>query len=209
LKRLVLIFVALVAVGLPGAARAQDATPSIEGDVPGPEECTVEPMSLDRLAQLVATPVPEPVASPEASPTPFAMPEGQPADEATVAEITAAVRQFIACINAGDYARLLALYSDRAIAEIVLAPIGGQATAQEILDSLGAPQVLPDDQRTVLIRIEEVRVLPDGRVAALIFGDDRSNPRPPGPALVYFVEIEGRWLVDGFIPTEDIVTSEP
>jgi hypothetical protein len=209
LKRLALIGVALIALVVPAVARAQDATPVPSPDVPAPEECTVEPISEEHLAQLVATPVPEGMATPEASPTPFAMPEGTPADEATITEITAAVRQFIACINAGDLPRVLALYSDRAIVEIFLAPIGGQATAREILDQLGAPQVLPEDQRTVLIRVDEVRVLPDGRVAALIFGDDRSNPRPPGPALVYFVKVEGRWLIDGFVPTEDIVTAEP
>jgi hypothetical protein len=196
-------------VGSPAAGGPPPATPTVEGDVPSPEECTVEPISLERLAQLVATPVPEPVASPEASPTPFAMPEGRPADNATVAAITATIREYIACINAGDLARVLALYSDRAIVELLGLPAGGEATAQEILDSLGTPQVVPDDQRTVLIRIDEVLVLPDGRVAALILGDDRANPRPPGPALVYFVEIEGRWMIDGFIPTEDIVTSEP
>ena len=208
MKRLALTVFALVALALPTAARAQDATPAAGGDVPAPEECTIEPISVDHLTQLLGTPVPEVVATPAASPTPFAMPEGTPADEATVAEITAAVRQFIACLNAGDLPRVLALYTDRAIVELFLAPIGGEATAQQILDALGAPEVVPEDQRTVLISVDDVRVLPDGRIAALITGDDRSNPRPAGPALIFFVEVDGRWLVDGFIPTEDIVLTE-
>jgi hypothetical protein len=215
LKRLAILVVALAALATPLVARAQDATsvasPTANPLAPAPEECTVEPISVERLTLLIATPVPavQPQASPVGSPTPFAMPEGQEADEATIAAITAAVREYIACVNAGDYARALALYSDRALRDLLGEAFANGATAQQILDSLGTAQPLPDDQRTLIYGIDDVRVLPDGRVAALVIGDDLAKPNPPGPALIYLVQVDGRWLVDGFVPTEEIVTPTP
>jgi hypothetical protein len=217
LKRLAFLVVAVAALALPLGARAQDATPvaSPVGSpfAPGPEECTVEPISLERLTQLMGTPVPVAIVdvagTPVGSPTPFAMPEGQPADEATVAAITAAVREYVACLNAGDTARVLALYSDHGLQVILADLIAGGATPQQILGSFGTPQPLPDDQLNLLYGVDDVRVLPDGRVAALIVGDNLAEPGPPGPALLYYVQVDGRWLVDGFVATEEIVTPTP
>lgn len=215
MSRLAILAVAIAALAMPLVARAQNGTPAAGPAatplVPAPEECTVAPISLAHLSQLIATPVAtvEPVASPAGSPTPFAMPQGQEADRATVAAITAAVREYIACVNAGNYARALALYSDHGLRDLLGKAFAGGATAQQILDALGTPQPLPPDKRTVIYGIKDVRVLPDGRVAALVIGDDLSKPNPPGPALIYFVKVGGRWLIDGFIPTEQIVTPTP
>jgi len=221
LKRLAFLMVAFVALAVPLVARAQDATPVASPEatpvatslVPAPEECTVEPISVERLSRLMAAPDASPIteteASPFASPAPFVMPEGQEADAATTAAITAAVREYVACVNAGDYARVMALMSDRLIRELFAVPLASGATPQEILDQLGSAQPLPENQRTLIYGVDDVRVLPDGRVAALVVGDDLSKPGPPGPALFYFVQLDGRWLVDGFVPTEEIVGSTP
>jgi hypothetical protein len=93
--------------------------------------------------------------------------------------------------------------------EYLAGAIAGGSTAQQILDGLPPAQPLPADQRTLIYGIDDVRVLPDGRVAALVIGDDLSKPNPPGPALIYFVEVDGRWLGDGFVSTEEIVTPSP
>ncbi|HEY7032163.1 MAG TPA: nuclear transport factor 2 family protein [Thermomicrobiales bacterium] len=215
MKRLVIVVVAVAALAAPLLVRAQEATPvgspTANPLAPAPEDCTVEPISLDRLTPLIATPVPavEPAASPVGSPTPFAMPEGRQADEATVSAITAAVHEYFACVNAGDYARAFALFSDDLLREYLAGAIAGGSTAQQILDGLPPAQPLPADQRTLIYGIDDVRVLPDGRVAALVIGDDLSKPNPPGPALIYFVEVDGRWLGDGFVSTEEIVTPSP
>lgn len=215
MKRLALLLVAVAAFTIPVVARAQNATPvaSPVGSpfAPAPEECTVEPLTIDRLTQLMGTPVAGVAtdASAEASPTPFVMPEGQEADEATVAAITAAAREYIACLNAGDYARALALYSDRGLRDLFAEAIANGATAQQILDSLGTAQPLPQDQQNLLYGVDDVRVLPDGRIAALIIGDNLAEPGPPGPALIYYVQVDGRWLIDGVVRTPDIVTPAP
>ena len=101
----------LLVVGDPGA-RAQEGTPAAGHDAPAAAECTVAPRSEDELRALfheaAATPV---LDSSElaASPTPAIAPTGDPADEQTVAEVSATWRQFIACITAGDQARMFAL----------------------------------------------------------------------------------------------------
>src|SRR5215208_6601136 len=107
--RLLAIIVALfslLVVVAPGV-RAQSGTPAAD--------CTVAPRSEDELRALfreaAATPIP---ASLElaASPTPAIAPTGAPADEQTVTEVSATWREFIACISAGDQARLFALFSE-------------------------------------------------------------------------------------------------
>lgn len=225
MKSLAVMFVVLAGiVGLMGratflTASAQDATPVAVSLAPSPEECTVEPITVERLAAVMggdasaspeatpALPEVETEVTPVASPSVFTMPEGTPVDEATAAAISAAVRVYMACINAGDYARLLSLYSDSGLRQLLGNVIGQGFTAEDVVSSFGTPQPLPDDQTTLLFGIDTILALPDGRVAALVIGDDQSNPGPPGPALIYFVQVDGEWLVDGFIRTEEIVGS--
>jgi hypothetical protein len=210
---LVIVAAAFAALAAPLVARAQDATPVVGSLAPAPEECTVAPITAERLNLVIAgasaTGTPEAVAeaSPIASPTAFTMPEGTPADEATYTAISAAVREYIACINAGDVAKALALYSDTGLSDILAGAIAQGATGEQILASFGTPAPLPPDQVTRLYGIDAIVIMPDGRAAALVIGDDLTKPSPPGPALIYFVQVNGAWLVDGFIPTEQIVTS--
>src|SRR5829696_5692116 len=113
--RLLAIVVALcsfVAIGVSGVG-AQDGSPVADLDAPAPAECTVQPRSTDELRALfrevAATPV---LDSPIASPGPAVAPTGAPADEQTVAAVNATWRQYIACINRGDQARMFALVSN-------------------------------------------------------------------------------------------------
>lgn len=213
MKYVILVIVAIAALATPLVARAQEATPVVGSLAPAPEECTVAPITVERLNLVIsgagATGTPEAVveASPVASPTAWAMPEGTPADEATFAAVSAAVREYIACINAGDVAKVLALYSDAGLADILAGAIAQGATGEQILASFGTPSPLAPDQVTRLYGIDAIVITPDGRAAALVIGDDLTKPSPPGPALIYFVQVNGAWLVDGFVPTEQIVTS--
>jgi hypothetical protein len=217
-KYLALVIFAISALATPLVARAQDATPVATSLAPAPEECIVEPITAERLnlvfagADTSGTPevgAPEVVtaASPVASPSTFTMPEGTPADEGTFAAVSAAVREYIACINAGDFAKVLALYTDAGLRELLADAIAQGVTGDQVLASFGTPSPLPPDQVTLLYSIDAIVILPDGRAAALVVGDDLTKPNPAGPALIYFVQVDGQWLVDGFVPTEEIVTS--
>ena len=73
-------------------------------------ECTVAPRSEDELrARSSARPRQHLSSTPFEAATPAIAPMGDPADEQTVAEVRATWRQFIACITAGDQARMFAL----------------------------------------------------------------------------------------------------
>ena len=134
------------------------------------------------------------------------MPEGTPADEATFAAVSAAVREYIACINAGDSAKVLALYTDDGLRALLADAIAAGYTGEDVIASFGTPAPLPADQVTLLYGIDQVVILADGRAAALVVGDDLTKPGAPGPALIYFAPVNGEWLVDGFVATEAIVT---
>jgi hypothetical protein len=180
-----------VMVGAPDAG-AQDGSPVASPDVPAAAECTVQPRSTDELRALfrevAATPV---LDSPQASPTPAVPPTGAPADEQTVAAINATWRQFIACVNRGDQARMFALYSDDMVRRQFVVDIAFGVTEDALFAYLAAtPVPIPPDQSAPFIPVADVRVLSDGRVAVIGPGDQgRGDVR-------IFVKEGDRWLLD-------------
>jgi hypothetical protein len=181
----------LLMAGAPGAV-AQEGTPAAGRDVPSAAECTVEPRSEDELRALfreaAATLI---LDSPEASPTPAVPPTGDPADAQTVAEISASWRQFVACITAGDQARMFALFSDDMVRRQLVIDIAFGVTEEALFAFLSAtPVPLPPDPSVPVDPIEDARVLPDGRVAVVGPGElGRGDVR-------IFVKEDDRWLID-------------
>jgi hypothetical protein len=121
----------------------------------------VPPRSLSFFEQLAATP---PALPPDADqrfsrPTenarPWTMPAGEPADQATVDGITATLREALACLNANDPLRFLALFSDEMLRIFfALDPIPPEA-----LPSLAAsPVASPPEQRLGYLAIHDVLV---------------------------------------------------
>ena len=188
------VFAALLAVAFAGATAtsvlAQGATPVAQGEVVDPGECRVEPRSEESERRLAATSRPggTPTGGTVAgSPTAFALPEGEPADQATVDGATATYREQIACLNAGDYRRVYALYTDNYFQRFL---------EQETLDDLAATPV-PSEKSTriAFLVARNVVALPDGRVGALA---DVASPAAGGTATTYAVvaRVGGRWLID-------------
>ncbi len=190
LPAIVVALVSLLVVGPPEAG-AQESTPATGLDVPAAAECTVEPRSEDELRALfreaAATPVLE---SPEASPTPAVPPTGDPADAQTVAEISATWRQFVACINAGDQARMFALFSDDMVRRQLVIDIAFGVTEDALFAFLAATPVPLPDASVPIESFTDARVLPDGRVAVVGPGElGRGDVR-------IFVKEGDRWLID-------------
>jgi hypothetical protein len=192
LPAIVVALFSLLAVGGP-AARAQGGTPTAGLDVPAAAECTVAPRAEDELRALfrevAATPV---LDSSEltASPTPAIAPTGDPADEQTVTEVGATWRQFIACITAGDQARMFALFSDDMVRRQFVVDIAFGVTEDALFEFLAAtPVPLPPDQSIPIPPFDDVRVLSDGRVAVVGPGEQgRGDVR-------IFVKAGDRWLL--------------
>lgn len=163
----ILFFVLVIGVtALPGTlVRAQSGTPAADSQEAAP--CIgIEPRDADDLRALSATPgstsseetqVPGAAA---ATPTPFALPEGEAADETVVAEVTTLYQQLIACLNAGEYLRAYALYTDEYLV---------QNLSDEILTNLAATPVSGENlPQSSFGGVRDVRVLADERIGALV-----------------------------------------
>ena len=190
LLAIVVALVSLLAASASGAG-AQEGTPAAGLDVPSAAECTVEPRAEAELRALfreaAATPV---LDSPEASSTPAVAPTGDPADEQTIAEISATWRQFIACINAGDQARMFALFSDDMVRRQLFVDIAFGVTEEALFAFLAATPVPLPDPSVPVVAFADARVLGDGRVAVVGPGElGRGDVR-------IFVKEGDRWLID-------------
>jgi hypothetical protein len=174
--------------------RSMQQTALLARDAPGAEGCTVAPRTLEGIAALGQGEAPaEPPNATEAG--------GEAADAATVAEITTTAREMVACSNAGDILRRLALYSDD---RLRYAYPDGPTKALKAIAAQPLPLALPD--RVALLGVEDVSVLPDGRVSARVKVDNPAmhshDPNVAAAAAqqeaarLIFVKDDGRWLVD-------------
>jgi ketosteroid isomerase-like protein len=180
---LLLLFALLLLQG--NGARAQEATPA-----PG---CDVAPRSEDELATLNANASPVARATPMTT-NPIAPPEGEPVDAATLNALDETLAEVVACAQAGDVARLLALYSDDYVATIALAPepvpiVPGQGHDH---DHVPSGVETPEPELHVTPRVETAVRLPDGRIAAVVSAEGLEGTRE----IVIFAEEDGRWVID-------------
>lgn len=199
-----LVFVALTLVASVGQVAAQDATPSAHAQgtpiaIPG-SDCTVEPRTAGAIAEIVAASNGI-GATPISDDATYTRPEGTAADPATVAAVTATVRQLVACVNAGDFLRFLALFSNDAL----------RRYADDLglpLDA-GDPLLTPDptqNEQITLTAVEDVIVLADGRVSALVrippLDSDGTTDDDAALQLILVTDPSqtGLWLIDELIP---------
>ena len=178
----------LLSLTFANATGAQTATPAAYPVAPDPAECVIEPASIEEIAAIMGTPV----AGTADSATPFVPSTGEPADAETSAEVVATLHQVFACANAADPLRVASLFTD----DFVRIFFGG-VPLEDLLDFLAIPpQALPEDQKRVIIRFEEVQLLPDGRAGVVIVLDEPADPRTEEPDYAILEQVEGRWLVD-------------
>ncbi len=174
--------------------RSLQQTAQLARDAPGPDECTVAPRTLEEFESLAQGLAPE--EPPDASET-----GGESVDEATHAAIAATARELVACSNAGDILRRLALYSDD---RLRFAYPDGPTRALEMIAE--SPLPLAEAERVALVSVEDVRQLADGRVSARVTVDNpASHSHDPQTAAtasqqeaarLIFIKEAGRWRVD-------------
>jgi hypothetical protein len=181
--------VAIGAVLATGAAVAQDATPIS----PDPSLCTLTPPTIEELSTWAATPA----AAPEATPASIELPAGDPVDDATREAVEQSMIINVACLNTGSTLLSMAAYTDEALAGLVG---GAGPITQEQYDGLATPQAMTEDARTVIVEFQDMVLLPDGRIAAIIVGDNQADDSEPSSAtLFYLKEVDGHWYIDDYI----------
>jgi hypothetical protein len=111
----------------------------------------------------------------------------------------------MACLNGNDQLRFLALFTD----EILDIFFASQPLPPEAIASLAAtPVPSPPELWLGYLAVHDVRVLPDGRVAAL--GDNYDPTEPPfgmGTDFAIFKKVGDRWLIDTLIENV-VITGE-
>ncbi len=142
-----------------GSVGAQETLPT----VPAAESCTIAPRESPVWDGIE---IAEPTA-PVWVDQPFSPPSGDPVDDATLTAVTATISQSIACQNAGDIGRMLALFSDDGVRGFFSGPRGYDP--DEVDSAIGAGATpAPADRVIELVAITDVITLEDGTVAATV-----------------------------------------
>ncbi|HET8523443.1 MAG TPA: hypothetical protein VFL82_09425 [Thermomicrobiales bacterium] len=207
----VLAAVVLVAIGILIAAIGPgiggDSSPTATaiptaatiGDLPLPKDCQVAPRALESLIVVNGTPVGG-LSTPGASPTVIPATTGSPADPATITAIKATYREAISCLNAGQFARTVALYSDDYARRLILNAAGTtNVNPQVIAAILATPAPLSPTQWTTIRAMGNIQQLSDGRVSAVIVTQKMQSTTGPEPRVVIFIQQRGRWVIDDVI----------
>ena len=184
------------ALATAGVMSQQTATPPPGVTVPDPSECRVAPRTEAELRRVSS-------GTPGATPEPYrgmgldALPTGEPADDTTVSEVEAIMREIVACGNAGDLNRARALLTDALVLQ--RGPID-LADPEEI--RAATPHPYPEGERSWIVDVRDVLILDDGRIVAIVTvagNTEDPHPAPGRTQLVYFARIDGRLLIDDVI----------
>ena len=186
------VAVVLAPPTLTARAAGQAATPVVVA----PGRCAVERRpAADFAAIAAATQRPrEPPASssPMGTPTPLLAPPD------VVAGVAATMAAFAACTNAGEAQRSLALFSD----DLLAALFGGMSGADLAALMATPTAAVPLEDPIAEVVVEEVRLLPDGRVAATVRFDGV-------PSRAVLVRVGDRYLIDAVDDAADEATPAP
>lgn len=161
--------------------------------VPDPSECTVDPRDPQQLMQ--STPPAASLSTIDLGPETIEWPQGNPASNDEVTAITTTVRQFIACSNADDYGRVLALstanYLEPQFAEL---DASARQSAIERAQTPGTP--LAEGAQLGIEKIENVEKLDDGRIGAEVTTVDPINHPHVTTVVLIFAQEDGMWKID-------------
>jgi hypothetical protein len=191
---LAVMFMVLLGACLPvvSAVSAQ-ATP-----VPA-AACQVKPRTVGGVNEIGApggTPVGNELLNEDM--LPYVKPEGIPASQGALDGVTDTLREFVACINAGDYMRFLALLSDDFIRNFA----GDIGLPLPEDDPTLTPSPVPEDAMVTMSRIEDVIDFGDGSVSALAIvsepGDDGELQTTAAQFTLSYDPDRERYLIDEF-----------
>jgi hypothetical protein len=195
-----LVVVTACALALAGSgprALAQEATPenatmAVRPPIaPDPAGCMAVPRELAEIRAIYDEVNEVNAAGAAATPAAFVAPEGAPADAATIAAVTEVVVEVIRCNANGGNGLADAYYLTE---EHLRENLAGMTEEDFAAAYPETPSPLPAEEWLMVYRVDNVRVLPDGRVAA--------DPEIIVPGVghfrdtLIFARVDGRWLID-------------
>ncbi|HEX2282747.1 MAG TPA: hypothetical protein VHG52_13400 [Thermomicrobiales bacterium] len=190
-----LVLVVVLTGALQSGVKAQGATPTADFITPDPDECMVEPRSLEALTALAAPSGAAATPQAAAESTPSDLPTGGPADAETIAAVTATATELFACYNANDLLRVFALFTD----DYLERAFAAEGVTGEALGFFAAPQAARPEEERESVSVRDVQVLPDGRVGAFLVVRNPAAADSEAVDFTVFVEAEGRYLIDDVV----------
>ena len=193
-----LITLLLVISLFPGRQAAAQDTLLGTPITPEPGECVVVARPVDAMIRIAASASSGlAVTEINSEMDPADIPKTGPADQITTAGVVAAVRQYIACLNAFDSVRSFSLFTDSYLAKILYdyGPLPGL-----ILSAGQIPTVLSADVWRSFA-VSSVGLLPDARATAVvnILNPTTDSGFPPGhltKVTYVLARVNGVWLID-------------
>lgn len=161
-------------------------------------ECGFAPMTRAAIeaeaATLTGTPTPSVFVDDAAD-----LPKGTEAPPEQVALAERTEREYAACYNGANWPAVLAMLTDDA-RRLVLLDLVEEGVLSLFLDTVGTPETFGDGQPNpiVEIRVSGVRVLPDGRLAAIVEWRMAGTPAGSFSEVNFHIyeEVDGRLLLD-------------
>ena len=194
----VLVLMLLLSLVAADSTMAQTGTPAGYPSAPDPR--ALLSASIEEIAAILSTPV----AELSDSATPFVPAAGSRRRE----DIRGSLCDVATALCLRQRRRPSAdrnLYTDEFIRDFF-----GGVPREDLLDFLATPpQPLTDDQKRVIVRMGEVRLLPDGRLGVVIVLDEPNDPRSEEPDFVILERVEGRWLADEIDEDAGTTSTQP
>ena len=184
------------ALAVAGTANATARQASQLSSTPAASDCTVAPVSLPLTNGQPSAPEP---TSPVSVDGPFVVPTGAPVADNTRAAVTATITQAIACENAGDVPRMLALFTPNRARQFFAGPRGFDAAAVAATAEAG-PAPAPDDRQIALLAVDDPEMLADGRVGVTV---RTAAGQTEYEDYLFLADGNGQWLIDGSVALND------
>jgi hypothetical protein len=166
---------------------------------PAPADCQVAPRPVEDLIPILTTSNAE-TTTEVASAKEETIPLGYPAGRHQAIEVTATLTEIIACLNAGDVLRALALFTDDGLHRF-LGPWAAEGawTEADVRQFATTAVPLAEDEQQTLLGVANVARLNDGRLTAFaIIADPFETSGQPQALFLYFSYQDGRWRIDDF-----------
>lgn len=179
------------------AAAYQDDNDGTNPRVVSPSECVAEPRAVEQLAELLAL-------DGEGVPAPpwptITAPLGENLGSSESIPIKEAVREILACFNAGDIARASALMTDNGAIRTYWQLTETPELRAQARERVGTPVPRPEPAQIRQVTVTDISLLPDGRAIAFVVINDPAAPQPgPETLLFYFLNQDGTWLLDDWV----------
>jgi hypothetical protein len=165
---------------------------------PEPAACQVAPRPVEDLIPILTTE--SEATSDAATPDEATIPLGYPAGRERALEVTATLTEIMACLNAGDFLRAMALFTDDGLRRF-MGPWAAEGpwTEADVRQFATTAVPLAADEQQTLLGVANVARLDDGRLTAFALIDDPFEASGQPQALfLYFAYQDSRWRIDDF-----------